>query len=148
MLSRLPPTRWRVVERGRRLITVDAVTGQEIGLGANLPPIDLNGTPRLRQAKPAQRATLAAPAQASVPAVKGGSRAAAPERSTTLPSTMPAGHYNANKLILLVVGSVFLLFILIFSGAWIFAAAALFFAPVRQALTPVGAKLNAWLKAS
>jgi hypothetical protein len=148
MLSRLPPTRWRVVERGRRLVTIDTTTGEGIGLGAILPETNLDARPRDHQPRPAQRATLAAPAKASVPIVKDSSRPVAVSATrSALPALSPASQNNANKMILLSVAAIFLLFMLIFSGAWVFVAVALFFAPVRQAiLPPIWSRIKAWLQ--
>ena len=56
-----PPSRYKIIERGRRLVTIDTLTGQEVGLGNTLvsPDAPVN--------MPSQSAHVATPMATSTP---------------------------------------------------------------------------------
>lgn len=90
----LPKPRYRVVERGRRLVTIDTLTGQEFGAASPAPPAMPH---RLSVAPPSEVPTRPAPGP--------------DKRQSAL----------AGKLIVLAAGGALLAFFLVVTGLWLFA---------------------------
>jgi hypothetical protein len=120
-----PPSRYRIVERGRRLVTIDTATGQEIGMGAWLPNVNLEGAKQT--VAPMRDRNTVGKGDAPLQLVKA-QIASAPSALSPL-STSPAGAPservkaifspdNQGKGIGLIVGAVMLLIFLIATNLW------------------------------
>jgi hypothetical protein len=120
-----PPSRYKIIERGRRLVTIDTLTGQEVGLGNTLvspdAPVDL----------PIQSAHVATPMESSSPV-----SSPVPPTPGVRRAPLRANEQNdsgrAMRTVHVVIAAIALIAFLIFTGLWMIAAVALFIVPVRQ----------------
>lgn len=122
MFDRAPPSRYRIEEKGGRLIVTDTLTGQR-NASADMPRFETGLSNRTTLAKPPST-TVKPTAPAASPwtmRTKGGS-GSAPES----PSNDRAG-----RIIMLVMLGLMLLAFLIWTGAWILVVFILFIQPVR-----------------
>lgn len=156
----MPPPRYRIIERGRRLVTVDTMTGQEVGLSAHL-----RADPTFGVRKPteigAMETTQAARSTAVVPVVAP-QRSGAPVSSPWQPSAprsmtgaltqgAPAAGNKAFRGIMVLVG-VMIAIVLIFSlYLWFPIVALLWFPQTRPMVLDAAkkgiARLKAWVDA-
>ncbi len=133
----MPPPRYRIIERGRRLITVDTALSQEVGLAAALPD-----DPVFRVAPVTALAELRPHSHAGQPAY------APPQSSLTahMPSGM-SGNRQGRWAILLIAatGLVFALFL---TNLWIIVVLMMLNGTTRSwlsgALKPIALKAKAW----
>jgi hypothetical protein len=122
-----PPSRYRIVERGRRLVTIDTATGQEIGMGAWLPNVNLEGAKQT--VAPMRDRNTADKGDAPLQLIKAQIASASAPSALSPLSTSPAGSAservkadfspdNQGKGIGLIVGAVMLLIFLIATNLW------------------------------
>jgi hypothetical protein len=117
-----PEPRYRIVERGRRLVTIDTRTGELIG-GDQI------------QQKSGEKG--AAPNTQSA----GSANQSEPQNANS------SGPNRAGRIAILIVASIAILIVLILSGAWIPVVIAMAIAPVRQpVLTALRAAVERYLK--
>lgn len=145
-MSNLPPPRYRIVERGRRLITVDALTGEEIGLGATLANVDLAGAkqtvapPRNKGSSSLGAAPIATAREPNTHLAT--ALSALPGEATQPPKALnsimaPDKQAQQGKIIgLMIVGLVALGF-LILSGLWVVPLALMIVPMTRKAILPM-----------
>ena len=115
----MPPSRYKIIERDRRLVTIDTLTGAE--MGAKAVPVPTASAPQ-------SEADMNARVSALGPALKANRPSA---------STAPASG-RAGRIAILVMAGIAGLLFLILTGAWVVVAMALAFPPVRAvALTAV-----------
>lgn len=148
MNSAPPPPRYKIVERGRRLVTIDALTGVELGLSAQLrgrdPVFDAKPVARLEGksgAHPAAHTPQATP-NAPVAASPWGGR---PGTSVDLSKlgngteVQPA----ALRWMVLLAAAGLIIFLLIISSLWIVIVAAFVFPLTRGFAVDLTKKLLA-----
>lgn len=128
-----PPSRYRIVEKDRRLIVIDTLTGQR-NASADLPTMaDLARTETV--AAPAAPRPSSTSAPISTPRTK---------RQTGGPATPNA--VSQARLIALVIAAIAVVAVLFLSGLWIAVVIALLIPQVRTPMLEVGRKtLKAWL---
>lgn len=142
-MSRLPPSRYRIVERGRRLITIDTLTGQEIGLGASLANVDLAGA--RQTVAPARNKTSsslgAAPVTSAVATAVSRSTALNPLQAVPpAPAAFPSGKVSPDKqgkiIGLIAFGFIAVIF-LIATGLWFIPVLLMIVPQSRKVIVPV-----------
>lgn len=127
----LPPARYRVEERGRRLVTIDTRTGQEYGADIGTAPAQKPDTGSVTGAasKPAPTPRSALSALA----------ANAPEQARTAATQQPQSKPGiAGKIALLATGSLALIAFLIMTNLWFFAVIPLAIPQVRTVVLAQG----------
>jgi hypothetical protein len=144
MLVEAPPSRYKIVERNRRLITIDTQSGLEVGAMQAAPP-----------AAPSQlQSGTSAPApDLSKTAALPKADAAPDRRRSALLSARPAlqplariSTAQAPKIAILVLGIILVGTILIMSNLWPIALIPVFVPAIRQKLWPVVARaIVRWL---
>lgn len=142
-MSTLPPPRYRIVERGRRLITIDTLTGQEIGLGASLANVDLAGA-RQTAAPPRNKTSSSLGAAPVTPVVaSAASRSSALNPLQAVPAA-PAGFSAGNvspdkqgKIVGLIVFGFIAVIFLIATGLWFIPVLLMIVPQSRKAIVPV-----------
>lgn len=115
----VPQGRYKIVERDRRLVTIDTLTGEEVGLGGAPKPVD-------------QRSSATMPAVAG--ANQSGRAPAVPTPSPSPPLSSDEHQGRTGRIMLILVGATALLIFLILSGAWI---PAVIITAVPQLRTPI-----------
>jgi hypothetical protein len=118
-LDQIPPSRYRVIERDRILITIDTHTGLELG---QRPPVKLSADNPLQPA--------AGPARSGQSALNAAPRS--PNSSTGVSNDRTA------RVMMLVVAVVFSVVVLIVTSLWIPVVIALIIPPVRAAIWTAG----------
>ncbi len=135
----MPPPRYRIVERGRRLITVDTALSQEVGLAASLPD-----DPVFRVSPVTALADLTPHSHAGQPAYE------RPANSPTLslpPMSAADGSKHGRWIIVMMAGGA-VIFTLFLTNVWIILVLAMLNAKTRSllanALKPLALKVKAW----
>ncbi len=112
--------RYKIIERGRRLITIDTLTGTELGQLPPPPPGLAEFASSNRKPGSAERSSL------TVSPKSQDSRQARSSKS---------GDVNSGRLMLVIIAGVALVFFLILTNLWVVVALAIaFVAPVRTAV--------------
>lgn len=128
-----PPGRYRIIERDRRLVTIDTLTGGEIGPIASQPASSdlLGGVRGSILSVPAVAEQGSRPSALDPPQARprAGLESATPEIGRLALSPQ-----KANKIVILVTGFVVLAVILILTSLWPFAIVALVLKPSREFL--------------
>lgn len=123
-----PQGRYRIVERGRRLVTIDTQTGIEIDMLPSSSSRDLRGAVRTSTPSPS---SLAGSGQVS---------SDQPDAPSAIDGRMNGpGLDKSGRVAILLVGGLVVIVFLIASGAWIPVTIGLLFPPVR-AIVFVAAK--------
>ena len=121
----IPPSRYKIIERDRRLVTIDTLTGAEMGA----------------KAKPLPRALASqgdADTNARVSALGPVLKANRPSAPATPSASAATASDRTGRIAILVMAGIAGLLFLILTGAWVVVAMALAFPPVRAvALTAV-----------
>ena len=129
----MAPSRYRVEERGRRLVTIDTLTGQEYGAddGLSRSPIPSSSIAPLPQPSilPRQHSALSALAVKATGNV---------EASSTKPAKSGTNPGLAGKLIVLVAACLFLTAFLIMTNLWPFVVIPLAIPQVRTIVVTQG----------
>lgn len=145
-----PEGRYRIIERDRRLVTIDTLTGKEIGSGG----AQRASPPAMPQ--PHEVRTESAPPAPSLSALNAGSNAPRPglqpqaQRPERMPPSSNAQYARpkvGGRVAALMIGAIMLFFFLAMTGLWIFVVVAFLVPQVRQALLPpLGRGLKRFLK--
>ena len=123
---RIPPARYKIIERDRRLVTIDMLTGAEIGAKAVPLPTD---------SVPQNEADTATRVSALGPIVK-----------ASRPSATAPGSDRTGRIALLVMAGIAGVLFLFLTGAWVVVAIALAIPPVRAlAITAVKTAIGRFL---
>lgn len=128
-----PPGRYRIVERDRRLVTIDTQTGTEIGVTAAMAAQSdiITGSSGMARSGMAETVGSSRPSALSEtvarPAVESNAARAAALRLAMTPQ-------KANKIVILITGVIVLAVILILTSLWPFAIVALVLKPSRDFL--------------
>ncbi len=135
----MPPPRYRIVERGRRLITVDTALSREVGLAASLPD-----DPVFRVAPVTAFTELRPHSHAGQPAYT-------PSQSSLtahLPAGLSAGGNRQGRWAALLIGATGLVFVLFLTNLWIIIVLMMLNGTTRSwlsgALKPIALKAKAW----
>jgi hypothetical protein len=135
----MPPPRYRIVERGRRLITVDTMLSREVGLAASLPD-----DPVFRVAPVTAMTALRPHSNVGQPAF------APPQTSLTarLPPGMSGSSNKQGRWATLLIAATGLVFVLFLTNLWIIILLMMLNGTTRSWLSamlkPVALKAKAW----
>ena len=124
------PSRYRIEERGRRLVTIDTRTGRVYGADTARDPAPVRREP--------VTVRTAAPAVSNSPtelrsALSAVNVTSAPDRTPPPPVSIKLKPGGGGKLIALAAGGLMLTVFLIMTNLWIVVVIALAIAPVRSA---------------
>ena len=123
---RIPPARYKIIERDRRLVTIDMLTGAEIG--AKAVPLPTDSVPQ-NEADTATRVS-----------------ALGPIVNANRPSATAPGSDRTGRIALLVMAGIAGVLFLFLTGAWVVVAIALAIPPVRAlAITAVKTAIGRFL---
>lgn len=135
----VPPPRYRIIERGRRLITVDTALSREVGLAAALPD-----DPVFRVAPVTALTNLRPHSHAGQPAY------APPQESLTarLPPAMAGNGSKQGRWAIVLVAAAALIFTLFLTNLWIILVLLMINGTTRgwlsTGLKPMVLKVKAW----
>ena len=129
----IPPARYKIIERDRRLVTIDTLTGAEMGAKA-VPPSTTS--------VPQSEANTSSPVSALGPVLRA-NRPSTP--LTPSASAAPTSDKTGRIAILVTAGIAGVLFLFL-TGAWVVVAIALAIPPVRAlAITAVKTAIGRFL---
>jgi hypothetical protein len=124
MLDKPPPSRYRVLEQGKRLIVVDSATGQPVGTAAEIQGGRSAGTVTTTPL-PSDIMQVLSEDGGTLPA-------AAVSRQRETQDFPVQTNDKAGRIMMLVVGGVFGTVFLFWSGLWIVAAFVIAVPPLRS----------------
>ena len=130
----LPPSRYRVEERGRRLVTIDTHTGREYGADMALGPAPVRSQPVVARTAAPPTSTDLVKQRSALSAVIAQVAARQPQPVIAV-KLKPGG---AGKLIALVAGGLVLAVFLIVTNLWILVVLPLAIPQVRSFVLPRG----------
>ena len=113
MTGNLPTSRYKIIERDRRLVTIDTLTGAEVGTKAQSP------SPTVTERDSAEASARTSALSPTVKAVRPDPVSPSSDKSGRIGILIAAG----------IAGAIFLFF----TGAWIVVAIALAIPPIRTA---------------
>jgi hypothetical protein len=128
-----PPGRYRIVERDRRLVTIDTATGAEIGVTAAMAAQSdiITGSSGMARSGMAETIGSSRPSALSEAAARPAVEASAAKAAALRIAMTPQ---KANKIVILITGVIVLAVILILTSLWPFAIVALVLKPSRDFL--------------